>query len=224
MEKLKTFKATDFEDKAPQLSDEKKQEISLLIDKAFRKATGNGVSKDGIEEDIYQYEEWNIYEGDLVIEGNFHSDLPLIITGNFTVKGSYTDGASYGGVMVLGDFSVKEHIISEYSMFVAGNTSASGLICLHYNDYRCTFLGDIVCDILFVHDRAFEMWGDENIEAKLYYNREDKTKGDRRYIQKLKDEFLDELDDEEWDDEYVEIYLDICKLEKFILEGKSIYK
>ncbi len=224
MEKLKLIKAKDFEKQTQELSDEKKQEITSLIDKAFIKSTGNGVSKTGIEEDIYQYEEWNIYEGDLVIEGNFHSDLPLIITGNLIVKGSYTDGASYGGIMVLGDFKVGEHIISEYPMFVAGNTTAQGLICLHYNDYRCTFLGDIICDILFVNDRPFEMWGNELIDAKLYYYRNVETKGNRRYIQKLKDEFLDELDEEEWDDEYVDIYLDICKVEEFILEGKSIYK
>ncbi len=228
----KLIKATEFEKTTSKLSAEKKEEISSLIHKAFKKSTGNDISKTGIEEDIYQNFSWHIYEGDLVIEGNFHSDLALIITGNVIINGSYTEelSVSAGGIIVLGDFNVGAHIISQYPMFVAGKMTAQGLIYLHYNirgryrDYRCTFLDDIICDILFVDDRPFEMRGNKNIEAQYYYNSNFETKGDRKYIQKLKDDFLDELTEKEWEDESLDIYLDFCKIQKCILEGKSIYK
>ncbi len=231
MKTQKLIKASEFEKQTQELSAEKKKEISSLINKAFKKSTGNDILNESIKEDVYQDFRWNIYEGDLVIEGNFHSDLALIITGNLIINGSYIEelSVSDGGIIVLGDFKVEEHIISQYPMFVAGKMTAQGLIYLHYNvvgryrDYYCTFLNDIICDILFIDDRPFEMCN-ENIEAKFYYNSNFETKGDRKYIQKLKDEFLDELDEEEWDDESVDIYLDFCKIQKFILEEKSIYK
>ncbi len=215
----KTFiHAQDLADKIQPLSAEQRLKVNALFVKKYSQNPNYGYDCIG-EESRFAYGDWHIYDGDLLIEDNFFSNVPLVITGNLTVKGNYLDGA-VGGVIVCGDMQVEGNVLSEYPLLVIGNMTAKGLICLHYNDYGCEFLGDIECDILHISDRAREIAGE--INAQLYCESDDEDIDENMaYLQQcLKEDVFEEEDDDY--EKYV--WIDTGILERLLLNGESIYK
>lgn len=100
---------------------------------------------DGIHHQIeYGDHEWEIHEGDLVIDGNWQADnVTLIITGDLHVKGvydAYSKGFSF--VVVLGNMTA-DHIICWYGLSVVGNLNVSGMINVEHYMFPFEIGGDI---------------------------------------------------------------------------------
>ncbi len=209
-QKIKIIEAKEFADKVKPLSSEQRKEINDIFANKHIQNAKCGYDMIG-QESRFQGCDWQVYEGDLIIENDFLCNVPLVITGNLIVKGNYIDDA-VGGVIVYGNIEVEKNIISEYPMLVVGNTSATGLIYLHYNDYSCEFLGDIQCDILFIPERDYEVFGEVKAQSFCYDD-----VGDETYMRtKLKEEAF-EIDDEDK-------FLDPVALTELIYNGRSIYK
>lgn len=201
--------AQDLADQVNPLSAKQRQEVNELFVNQYTQDPRYGYDCIG-EASRFQDRDWQVYEGDLIVESSLLCNMPLVITGNLIVKGNYID--SDGGVIVYGNIEVEKNILCESPMLVVGNTTAKGLICLHYNDYGCEFLGDIQCDILYLSDRPREIVGE--INAQSHY---EDYKGDMSYMQeKLKEEIFEE-DDED-------IFLDIDALKELLVDDDSIYK
>lgn len=202
------IQAQDFVDQVKPLSAKQRQETNNLFVKKYTQDPSYGYDFMG-EEGRFQYCDWQVYEGDLIVESHFRCNMPLVITGNLIVKGNYIDDA-VGGVIVYGNMEVEKNILSEYPILVVGNTKAKGLICLHYNDYGCEFLGDIECDILYTGGRAVEIVG--NIKAQSHCDEDDIN-----CLQtKLKEEIFEEDDGD--------FFLDIAALTKLLVDDDNIYK
>lgn len=211
------IQAQDFADQVKPLSAKQRQDINELFANQYTQDPRYGYDFMG-EEGRFQHCDWQVYEGDLIVESHFLCDMPLVITGNLIVKGNYIDDA-VGGVVVCGNIEVEKNILSEYPMLVVGNTTAKGLICLHYNDYGCEFLGDIECDILYIDDRAVEISG--KIKAQSYCGEycEDYEEDDD-YMSYMQTKLKEELFEEEGDD----VYFDIEALTELLAENENIYK
>jgi hypothetical protein len=83
---------------------------------------------------------WYVHEGDLMIDGDFHSDLNLVVKGNLIVRGTLSDMGDSTSLVVTGDV-LAHHILSKQLLVVLGSMHCSGVICADYNDF------------------AFEVWG-----------------------------------------------------------------
>lgn len=215
--------AQDFAEQVKPLSAKQRQEINDVFVNQYTQDPRYGYDFMG-EEGRFQHCDWQVYEGDLIVESHFRCDMPLVITGNLIVKGNYLDDA-VGGVVVCGNIEVEKNILSEYPILVVGNTTAKGLICLHYNDYGCEFLGDVECDILYIEDRDVEISG--KIKTQAYYGeyREDREEYENQKNYDYDEDCEDYEDDEdcEEDDDYMSYMQTKLKEELFEEEGDDVY-
>jgi len=126
---------------------------------------------EGIHERIEEHknDEWQIHEGDLVIDGNWKADDIrqnsdcLLITGNLHVKGVY-DGYknTFSWVVVLGDMTADD-VVSWYGLSVAGNLKVNGIIFIEHYLFPLELGGDLRARYLYDLSEN-SRWKDEYIE------------------------------------------------------------
>ncbi len=70
---------------------------------------------------------WHYWDGDLAIDGHVDVNVPLIVGGDLTVKGTYLDTrGGWVSVVVLGDL-VAENVLNGYHLGVAGSVRVADL-------------------------------------------------------------------------------------------------
>jgi len=124
---------------------------------------------DGIHHQIkYGDHEWDVHEGDLVIDGNWQADnVTLIITGDLHVKGvydAYSKGFSF--VVVLGNMTA-EHVICWYGLSVVGNLNVAGMVNIEHYMFPFEIGGDLHARSLSIKSEPYVHW--KNLHADIAY-------------------------------------------------------
>jgi hypothetical protein len=129
----------------------------------------------GIYHEIeYGDHEWQVHEGDLIINGDWQPDnIALIITGNLYLSGLY-DGYSKGFsfIVVLGDMTAA-NLVCWYGLSVAGNLKVNGMINIEHYCFPFEVAGDLQARHLSIHhsDRTIH-WNNLYVESAYAYNLE----------------------------------------------------
>ncbi|MEJ2608795.1 MAG: hypothetical protein P8179_01635, partial [Candidatus Thiodiazotropha sp.] len=111
------------------------------------------MSRDFMEEQVYH--PWYWHEGDLWLNEDVATDIPLIVTGDLIISGICVD---YGGpLLVLGTMRC-EHMVSEWSICVWRDLICGGLCYQYYNDHVLEVHGALSARV-FISD-------EKHVEAK----------------------------------------------------------
>lgn len=77
---------------------------------------------------------WYVHHGDLTIDGDFESNLNLVVDGDLTVRGTLSDASGEASLVVTGDVRAV-NVLTSQLMVVLGSLDCSGLVHGDYNDY-----------------------------------------------------------------------------------------
>jgi hypothetical protein len=155
------------------------------------------MSRDFMEEQVYH--PWYWHEGDLWLNEDVATDIPLIVTGDLIISGICVD---YGGpLLVLGTMRC-EHMVSEWSICVWRDLICGGLCYQYYNDHVLEVHGALSARV-FISD-------EKHVEAKEWKVDIDYTSYENSTSEQLatyralgcKPDFFDEdeLDEDELDE------------------------
>ncbi len=119
-----------------------------------------------------------IYDGDLVIDGNFDCDTLLVVRGNLTVNGLYYDYGGGIGVLVVDGQMAAKHLYSWGGLYVKRDLNVEGLAMAVYNDFTFEVGSKVNARALVISDKSndytagkldVELTDDGGIEQAVRY-------------------------------------------------------
>lgn len=190
-----------------ELPNERRKAIIEQLEAKQKEAYHFEVSLLRLQDEDYQ---WHLHEGDLTIDKHFHNNSPFIVTGNLTVNGVYLD--DYKHLLVFGNLQAN-HIISEGSMTITGNTNVEGLLCNHYNDNVFECHGLVSGKAHLIIDKDTRCYGNEKFDFTYDWNYSSGNEFEEVFVS-------DVIDNS--DEEYISISVD--SLMRKLGTSKEIFK
>lgn len=99
--------------------------------------------------------DWFVHEGNLTIDSSFDLNFPLVVCGDFVVKGTYTDGLDGNGMghlICFGNMTC-DNAMSRNTLFVRDALSSQGYVYASGNGYPCEVKGVIRARWIYLSER-----------------------------------------------------------------------
>jgi hypothetical protein len=138
---------------------------------------------------------WQICCGDLCLAGSFDLGCPLIVDGNLTIAGGYTDGPDYDDhahLICLGNFSA-HHVLTRNVFYVEGDVTVHDFVYATGNDYPLQIGGLTRAPWVRLSERCIEP-AKHRFEGKLLLDLDTGIQGDAQTL--LNPELLEFWDDD----------------------------